>query len=76
MNEVISYETFIFTCRSESGLGHLFIFSQYIIDCIVEIHDEGPFNLNEIYARMEGISKKTAKFKKSFSLLKEWDLFE
>ena len=57
-------------------LSQLFIFSHYIVDCIMEIHDEGPFDLNEVYARMQEISKKTPKFEKFFSLLRESNFFE
>ena len=58
-----------------SPLGQLFTFSHFFTDYVLEASLLGPLDKELILKKMEVISKKSSKYKKMLSLLKEVDLF-
>jgi response regulator RpfG family c-di-GMP phosphodiesterase len=58
-----------------SPLGQLFTFSHFFTDYVFEASLDGPVNKEQVLKKMEVISKKSSKYKKMLSLLKEIDLF-
>lgn len=57
-------------------LSQLFIFSHYLVDIILEMHEKGSISADAVYQKMESISKKTPKNAKFFSTLKDSGLFK
>lgn len=56
-------------------LSQLFIFSHYLVDIILKIHDKGPIDVVEIYQKMETISNRSQKYGKFYLCLKKMNLF-